>query len=329
MTGIIPCLYNSFSFTPENIFGGDIVCYEIKNTRKKEQAAYIEPPSKVVLPEPLFENNSSVNDNIIQENTNEIFDDTGDDCNTYDNGDGGGENDNTSESSSITSSSSEHDTSIQFDCDTIKQYAYTMSTDVTDTVLWSAYIMLYNIEKFETVENYFVESNHFKFELIELFRSNKTKLRANKIKLCSVEESLVHKPFITLETLHAIAICKSISLCIVQDRKFYEINNGVNVGSGSSGPFIIEKIKGKFVLYIAPKQKVLEYLVYIRKNYWHMESICAPVRPMSAYKLQDLVDISQKLNLPIVNVTPGKFGSMSSEKRKTKPELYEAICRCV
>jgi hypothetical protein len=331
MTGIVPCLYNSFSFTSENIFGGDIVCYEIKNTRNKEPVVCIEPPSKAVLPEPLFSKNTNVHYDDCDEDNNEKFDVPCSD---------GSESDNTSENSSVSSSSSSastssssstsvHDASIQFNRDTMKQYAYTMSTDVTDTILWCAYIMLYNIEKFETVENHYVESNRFKFELIELFRQNKPKLKANKLKLSSVEESLVHKPFITLETLHAIAICNSISLCIVQDRKFYEISNGDIVGSGSPGLFIIEKIKGKFVLYIAPKQKISEYLVYIRKNYWHMESISAPIRPMSAYKLQDLVDISQKLNLPIVNVTPGKFGSMPTEKRKTKPELYEAICRCL
>jgi hypothetical protein len=114
-------------------------------------------------------------------------------------------------------------------------------------------------------------------------------------------------------------------LCIVQDRKFYE----VECGSGSVGPFIIEKIKGQFVLYVAPQKLITDYITYIRANYWRMENISAPIRPISAYKLQDLIDISQKLNLPVVNVILGKFGSMGTEKRKTKPELYEAICRCV
>jgi hypothetical protein len=71
----------------------------------------------------------------------------------------------------------------------------------------------------------------------------------------------------------------------------------------------------------------MDYLTYIRANYWLMESISAPIRPISAYKLQDLVDISSKLHLPVVNIVPGKFGSIGTEKRKTKSELYEAICK--
>ena len=203
------------------------------------------------------------------------------------------------------------------------QYSYKYPPSCNDSILWSAYIMLYGTEKYETIENSYVESNRFKFELIEYMRQNKPILKANKIKLSGLEETLVHKPFITLETLHAIAVCKSISVCIVQDRKYYEIDNG----SGGSGTFILEKVKGKYVLYIAPIKLNTDYLTYIRKNYWLMESISAPIRPLSAYKLQDLVDISSKLHLPVVNIVPGKFGSIGTEKRKTKSELYEGICK--
>jgi hypothetical protein len=101
-------------------------------------------------------------------------------------------------------------------------------------------------------------------------------------------------------------------------------------GSGCANtPFIIEKIKGKYVLYDAPVSVAMNYITYIRKNYWRMEGISAPIRPISAYKLQDLLDISTKLGLPVVNIIPGGFGSIPTEKRKTKPELYESICRYV
>jgi hypothetical protein len=159
-----------------------------------------------------------------------------------------------------------------------------------------------------------------------MIRKHKPILKANKIKLTGLEESLVHKPFIHLETMQAIVLCKNISLCIVQERKYYEIHNGASSGGGGA---IIEKIKGKYVLYTCPDKIKTEYLQYIRENYWLMENISAPIRPISAYKLQDLVDISTKLGLPLANIIPGKFGSIGTEKRKTKPELYEAICKCI
>lgn len=300
MTGIIPCLYNSFSFTNENIVGGDIVCYETKSSRERSAPASVTAtatPTPTQTVEPFVYIPSAAS--ILTETESDADD-----------------------SSSTIDSEIPASPAIVFHPDIMTSYGYKHPPSCSDSLLWSAYIMLYGTEKYETIENPYVESNRFKFELIEVMRQNKPILKANKIKLSGLEESLVHKPFITLETLQAIAVCKSISVCIVQNRKYYEIDNG-------GGAFIIEKIKGNYVLYIAPIKVNMEYLAYIRANYWLMESISAPIRPISAYKLQDLVDISQKLNLPVVNIVPGRFGSMPTEKRKTKPELYEGIVRCI
>jgi hypothetical protein len=301
MTGIIPCLYNSFSFTLENIVGGGIVCYETMVLRERVKEPKLEPEPHVSIPVLVpaaadTETDTDTTDTDAGTDTTDVGTDAGTDA-------------------------------VIFHPEVMTQYSYKYPPSCNDSILWSAYIMLYGTEKYETIENSYIESNHFKFELIEVMRQNKPILKANKIKLSVIEESLVHKPFITLETLHAIAVCKSISVCIVQDRKYYEISSGG--GGGSGGTFIIEKVKGKYVLYIATTKLTTEYLTYIRKNYWLMESISAPIRTISAYKLQDLVDISQKLNLPVVNVIPGKFGSLGTEKRKTKSELYEGIVRCV
>ena len=314
MTGIIPCLYNSFSFTLENIVGGDIVCYNPRIAHERNVPVQVAPaPAIAPAPEPVFIPPSLV------ETTNSDTDTVSDTVSTDD---CDSDRDSIMSQSQPTLQPPPMPSSV-FHPDIMMQYRY--STSGSDSILWAAYIMLYGIEKYETIENQYVESNRFKFELIEVLRQNKPILKANKIKLNATEECLVHKPFIALETLHAVAVCKSLSVCIVQDRKYYEISNG----GGDGCAFIIEKIKGKYVLYIAPNKLNMEYLTYIRTNYWLMESISAPIRPISAYKLQDLVDISQKLNLPVVNVIPGKFGSMGTEKRKTKPELYEGIVMCI
>lgn len=229
-------------------------------------------------------------------------------------------------SSSKMSASLPCEPSTGFDRDRMMEFIIAPSGAASDSLLWIAYIMIYGLERFETIENHYTESNTFKFDLVEMIRKHKPILKANKIKLTGLEESLVHKPFIHLETMQAIVLCKNISLCIVQERKYYEIQNGASSGGGGA---IIEKIKGKYVLYTCPDKIKTEYLQYIRENYWLMENISAPIRPISAYKLQDLVDISTKLGLPLANIIPGKFGSIGTEKRKTKPELYEAICKCI
>ena len=287
---IIPCLYNSFSFTPEN---NAIVYYDCYQRRRNDpQTTPIQPHRLIPEPEAEPESELSVS---------------------------------SSASSSASASDEECETpeTLTFDPDMMNRYTYTTShKGATDTLLWLLYVMIYGVEKYETVDNHYTESNRFKFEWIETLRTYKPILKANKIKLSELEETLVHKPFINLETLRAIALCKGLSVCYVHQRKYFRCDNG-SVSGGSV--FIIEKINGKYVLYLAPGDIREKYLNYITNNYWQMESISAPIRPISAYKLQDLIDISTRLGLPIVNITPGKFGSMGTEKRKTKPELYEAI----
>ena len=55
MTGIIPCLYNSFSFTNENMIGagGSIVCYETKVLRERSMTVVAAVPVPVTVPVPV------------------------------------------------------------------------------------------------------------------------------------------------------------------------------------------------------------------------------------------------------------------------------------
>ena len=317
MTGIIPCLYNSFSFTPANLAeSGNIICYDVKSDAKEDtstQSHHID--CNHVLPEPMFIKKTPDTESSESEHSSKNDTDT----------------DTDTEYSvpviepDITAAAAA--ATMSFHPTDMSKYVYSgpKTNQHTDSLLWSLYIMLYGVEKLEMIDNYYIESNRFKFELIELLRMNKPILKANKLKINALEDSLIHKPFITLETVHAVVVCKALSITIVQDRKYYDVT-----GCGGDGAtYIIEKIKGKYVLYDAPQPVVMKYSTYIRDNYWRMESISAPIRPISAYKLQDLIDISTKLGLAVMSVIPGKFGSIGTEKRKTKSELYESICRYV
>lgn len=310
---VIPCLYNSFSFTPENL-NDMMVYYDVHSFKERKpiqhnmvEEVLLSPPTKTHM-QTHAQTIPPVDVSDTESSESELSD---------------------SDTASESLEAPESKPQIQdFHPDKMAAFIVSPSGPASDSLLWIAYIITYGLEKFETIENHYTESNTFKFNLVEMIRNHKPILKANKIKLTGIEESLVHKPFINLETLQAIVLCKNISLCIVQERKYYEIQNGSG-GSGANGGYIIEKIKGKYVLYTCPEKMKSEYLEYIRSKYWLMESISAPIRPMSAYKLQDLVDISIKLGLPVVTIIPGKFGSIGTEKRKTKPELYEAICKCV
>jgi hypothetical protein len=195
-----------------------------------------------------------------------------------------------------------------------------------DTLLWCAYIMIHGIEKFDCVENHYIESNTFKFQMVEYIRTKKVLLKPHKISVSSVEESLVHKPYINLETFQAIAVCYNLSVCIIQDRKIFEVGRSDN----DKNTFILEKIRGKFGVYIGMSVRdKTAFLGNVREKYWSMENITSPIRSISAYKLQDLIDICRKLEISETKVVLGEFGSIVSEKKKTKSELYEEIVQMI
>ena len=215
---------------------------------------------------------------------------------------------------------------VAFDLTTMSKYLYTPNVK-NDTLLWCAYIMIHGIEKFECVENHYTESNAFKFQMVDYIRARKTLLKPHKISASSVEESLVHKPYITLETFQGIAVCYNLSVCIIQDRKIFEVGRSDN----DKNTFILEKIRGKFGVYLGMAGTAMKsaLLAHVRDTYWSMENISSPIRSISAYKVQDLIDICRKLEIPETKVVLGDFGSIVSQKKKTKPELYEDIVRMI
>jgi hypothetical protein len=237
------------------------------------------------------------------------------------------DSDSESESDSDSTSDSAPAPAVAFDLTTMSKYLYTPNVK-NDTLLWCAYIMIHGIEKFECVENHYTESNAFKFQMVEYIRARKTLLKPHKISASSVEESLVHKPYITLETFQGIAVCYNLSVCIIQDRKIFEVGRSDN----DKNTFILEKIRGKFGVYLGMAVSAgagAALLAHVRDTYWSMENISSPIRSISAYKVQDLIDICRKLEIPETKVVLGDFGSIVSQKKKTKPELYEDIVRMI
>jgi hypothetical protein len=236
------------------------------------------------------------------------------------------DSDSVSESDSDSASAIAPAPAVAFDLTTMSKYLYTPNVK-NDTLLWCAYIMIHGIEKFECVENHYTESNAFKFQMVEYIRARKTLLKPHKISASSVEESLVHKPYITLETFQGIAVCYNLSVCIIQDRKIFEVGRSDN----DKNTFILEKIRGKFGVYLGMAGTAMKsaFLAHVRDTYWSMENISSPIRSISAYKVQDLIDICRKLEIPETKVVLGDFGSIVSQKKKTKAELYEDIVRMI
>ena len=334
---IVSCRYNSFSFTRDNIDNRMNVYSINNNTSNGNSTIFNKYAPKLNIPDETDTDSKDKPKTLICNNlkisSEEIV--SSSECE--------------SEASSVVSSDTEstqvetteietHDQPVIVEFGEISSW---FTPKPEDSLLWCAYIMINGIEKFETVENYYTEGNVFKYQVVGDIRSKKTLLKPHKLSLSKIEDSIVNKPFINLESFYAIALTYNLSICLIQGRKLFEIGRN----NDDSKTFVIEKKRGKYGIYLFSSQSSTINIVskhntsiqvlktaalnYVRDNYWSMENISTPIRPLSAYKLPDLVDICKRLNIPTSHQHKGEFGSIGIEKRKTKGELYEAICQTI
>ena len=73
------------------------------------------------------------------------------------------------------------------------------------------------------------------------------------------------------------------------------------------------KYYNKYGFEIATEEKILN----IKEKLYKLDTIDKPIKTISAYKVQDLIFICNKLAIEIINIDTGK--------NKLKKDLYESI----
>lgn len=185
-----------------------------------------------------------------------------------------------------------------------------------DKLLWCAYIMCNGLDAYERITNYYCVGNDFKFKTVEMLRTQKTVLKPYKLSLTHVEEILTSRPFINMDGFMAIALLYNINFCYIDGRKMFEVQQ-----DSEGKTHVMEKKKDYGLHLNSSESQLKEY----RKTYWKMDNLESPLKALSSYKLQDLIDICERLKIPCVKEQKGEYGSIGTEKRKTKPELYADI----
>lgn len=350
---ITACVYNRFSFTCENICNS-INIYSIQPYNDRGCSVGSNKSSEYKLQ--THESKSDINgngDELQLKSTNFVYEPQVNN-NDYSESESDSDSDSESDSADSGDTNSIITTTNTSECENknetpsvtvtreilFEEFSTFVNPKPDDSLLWCAYIMIYGIEKFETVENYYTEGNTFKYKVVGDIRSKKALLKPHKLTLSKLEDSFVNKPFINLEAFYAIALTYNLSVCIIQGRKLFEIGRN----NDDSNMFVVEKRRGKYGMYIfANDSSIVKIgeenftirnlkqlrIDYMRDKFWSMENISSPIRPLSAYKLPDLVEICTRLDIPTYHQQDGEYGSIGIRKRKTKNELYEAICSTI
>jgi hypothetical protein len=180
-------------------------------------------------------------------------------------------------------------------------------TDLKDSLFWYFYIFINGHEQFKTIKSNFLEEKAIKIALIQKVRENKPLMKKMKIKRTEVEDELLNQQTIKTKTFLLLCAIEKINIIIKDQNKYVECINNVE----NTDIQVIEKTHNKYGLYIYDKEKQIELC---REKLWNIKilNFDKPLRAISNYKVANLRDICDSLNITIPN-------------KMKKKDLYQLI----
>ena len=176
-----------------------------------------------------------------------------------------------------------------------------------DSLFWCLYIMKYGEIHYEMLDNKsVVTEKKLKIEYVEKIRLNKVLLKTYKFNTFSeLENNLTNDKTLSLTSLLSLCALDNLNILVIQNKTYYELRM-----NDSADTAIIQKFDKKFGVKLVDTD-------FIKKDFIQIENVEKPLKAISAYKVNDLILICNKLEIDVKHAL--------SEKTKTKKELYEDI----
>jgi len=185
-----------------------------------------------------------------------------------------------------------------------------------DTLFWCFFIIQNGFSKYEYPgTTTFVNEKAEKFKCIDLLRKNKQQLKTNKIKNIKedVEDELANKQTINMKTFIALCVASNINIMYIHKRKCFEYIFDEEMPIHVVHCIDNTGLSSKYCYEInITKEKIENY----RNTLFKWDNIDKPLKAVSSYKLEELIELSKK------------FGLGDDDKefhKKTKKELYEKL----
>lgn len=183
-----------------------------------------------------------------------------------------------------------------------------------DNLFWCWYIFKNGIKEYNVLQDkYFIIEKTKKIDWIPFLRENKKIFKPLKYKLSDLENNLVNEPSMHITTLETICFLKSINFVVIKNKMIYK-----NLQEDcEDNDIIILKYyskENKYGIFINSNKNCITKL---EENLFRVNSIKKPLKSISTYKLKDLQDMAEKLNICLI--------SKISNKKKTKKILYSNI----
>ena len=179
-----------------------------------------------------------------------------------------------------------------------------------DTLFWCYYIIKNGDNAYEMLHNKnSLVAKQLKIELVSLLRGNKDIVKMYKFDtIVNLESNLANDNTLNKKTFLTLCAIENINVLYVSKKMYYELK-----ANDSNDVYIVNEIGHKHGFELATQDK----LESIRNSLYKLDVIDKPIKSISFYKVQDLIDICTKL---AIETTKSETG-----KHKSKNDLYEAI----
>lgn len=190
-----------------------------------------------------------------------------------------------------------------------------------DSLFWCYYIIKNGDIKYETL-NYknALVAKQLKIDLVTTMRKNKDIVKMYKFDTISnIENNLANDNNLSPKVFLTLCAIENINIIYVSKKTYYELlMNDTNV------VYIVHEVQvqSKYYNKYGFEMATDETLNNIRSTLYKIDNIAKPIKAASSYKVQDLIDICNKLSIETNNTNTN---NKNSGKNKTKNELYESI----
>jgi len=182
-----------------------------------------------------------------------------------------------------------------------------------DGLFWCFYVIKYGFASYEYPgATSFVNEKAIKFKLIESMRLKKNILKIKKIKNIKedVEDELANKSKIGMKTFMALCISENINIIFIHKRKYFELT------CNEEQEYHVIHWQENPQKYFYEMNVAKEALDNYRNTLFYWENLEKPIKSMTAYKVNELLELCKKLGLE---------EKIDKLNKKTKKDLYELL----
>jgi hypothetical protein len=185
-----------------------------------------------------------------------------------------------------------------------------------ESLFWCFYIIKNGDVKYETLNNKnSLIAKQMKIELVDVIRKNKDIVKMYKFDTISnLESNLANDNNLNVNTFLTLCAIENINIIFLRKNTYYEM-----LMNDSDKIYIVHEIQSqsKYNNKYGYEMATNESISNIRNTFFKLEAIGKPIKAISAYRLDELINICNKL---VININ-----NNITSKQKSKKELYEAI----